>query len=305
MNILVTGGLGAVGSHLVKELRARNYNVVVADLQHNNSESYYRVDVGQYRQLERIFDREAFDFVFHLAAEFGRWNGEDFYETMWNTNAIGTKNILRLQKQHGFRQIFFSSSEVYGDWSDLMTEDVLSTQPLRQMNDYAISKWANELQIMNSAQMDKTETVRVRLFNTYGPGEYYSPYRSAICRFVYCAIHDLPYTVYLSHTRTATYITDCAHTLANILDNFIPGEVYNIGGKDYHTIKEASDLVLKHTGKSGTLVSYKDSEPFTTKYKKVDVTKAIRDLRHNPIVGLDEGIRKTVDWMRFAYARRL
>ena len=303
MGDFVTGGLGAVGSYLVAELRSRNHEVWVADLPHHFSDTYYRVNVGHYRQLERIFEERNFDFVYHLAAEFRRWNGEDFYETMWQSNAIGTKNMLRLQKKHGFRQIFFSSSEVYGDWNGVMSEDVLMKHPIRQMNDYAISKWVNEMQVMNSADMDGTQTVRVRLFNTYGPGEYYSTYRSAICRFAYCALHDLPYTVYLEHTRTATYITDCARTLANISDNFKAGEVYNVGGTDYHTVKDASDLVLKHAGKSDQFVVYKESEPFTTKDKKVDVTKALRDLNHKPAVQLDEGIRNTVEWMRKVYSR--
>src|SRR3712207_4723430 len=105
MKILVTGGLGAVGSYLVHELRSRAHDVWVADLPHNNQEKYFRVNVGHYRQLERVFEREQFEYVYHLAAEFGRWNGEDFYETMWNSNAVGTKNMLTLQKRHGFRQI--------------------------------------------------------------------------------------------------------------------------------------------------------------------------------------------------------
>jgi dTDP-glucose 4,6-dehydratase len=302
VKILVTGGLGAVGTAIVQELERRGEEVWVADLPHHFSERYYRCDVSAYRQLERVFEQNSFDLVYHLAAEFGRWNGEDFYETMWVANAIGTKNVLRLQARHGFRQVFASSSEVYGNWQGVMSEEVLMQHPIRQMNDYAICKWVNEMQIMNSAEMDGTETVRVRLFNTYGPGERYSPYRSAICRFAYCALHDLPYTVYLGHHRTATYISDCARTLANISENFVPGEVYNIGGRDYHDMKTASDIVLKYVGKSDRLVTYKDGEPFTTKDKKVDVTKAERDLRHDPRVGLEEGTRNTIDWMRAQYS---
>ncbi len=66
-----------------------------------------------------------FDCVYHCAAEFGRWNGEDFYEQLWRTNAVGTKNIIRLQERLNFRLIHFSSSEVYGDWPELMVETVM------------------------------------------------------------------------------------------------------------------------------------------------------------------------------------
>ncbi len=75
-----------------------------------------------------------------------------------------------------------------------------------------------------------TESVVVRLFNTYGPGEYYSPYRSVNCRFFYCALHNLPWVVFSGHLRTSTYLADTVRTLANIADSFRPGETYNIGG---------------------------------------------------------------------------
>src|SRR5207244_1121596 len=107
------------------------------------------------------------------------------------------------QERCRFRMVMFSSSEIYGDWDGIMAEEVSETHALRQLNDYAITKWVNELQIQNSAAVRGTETVTVRLFNTYGPGEPYSAYRSAICQFVYCALHDLPYTVYLGHHRTS------------------------------------------------------------------------------------------------------
>jgi dTDP-glucose 4,6-dehydratase len=128
MNILVTGGLGTVGAGLVKEVRKRGHRAVSCDVLHQPDEIgfslrtdveaplYARCDVGEYRQIERVFDRMGpFDYVYHCAAEFGRWNGEDFYESLWHTNAIGTKNIIRLQEQLRFRLIHFSSSEVYGD----------------------------------------------------------------------------------------------------------------------------------------------------------------------------------------------
>jgi len=301
MRILVTGGLGTVGHVLVKELEQRGYEVWICDLPHYHRENYIRCDVGSAQQLGRIFDRHTFDFVYHLAAEFGRWNGEDYYDTLWRSNALGTKNIIRLQERQGFKLIFFSSSEVYGDYPDVMKEDVMDHYEVRQLNDYAISKWVNEMQVMNSVAQHGTESVRVRLFNTYGPGEYYSSYRSVICRFVYHALMDLPYKVFLDHHRTSTYSTDTARTLANIAERFKPGEVYNIGGEQYHDIKYLSDLILDELGKNDSLVEYVESEPFTTKDKKVDISKSKRDLDHDPKVSLEEGVPLTIDWMKSVY----
>jgi len=299
--ILVTGGCGAVGVPLVEELRRRGNEVWVVDLAHAEGPNYIRCDVGQHRELERALDAAKFDLVYHLGAEFGRWNGEHHYERLWQSNVIGTKHMLRLQEERGFRMIFASSSEVYGDYDGLMTEDVMMEHAIRQMNDYAISKWVSELQIMNSRDRFGTETVRVRLFNTYGPGERFSEYRSVVCQFVYKALHDTPYTVYLNHHRTSTYIDDCVRTLANINERFKPGEVYNIAGDEYHDIKTLSDIILKQLGKSDKLVKYIETEAHNTRDKKTDPARAKKDLGHENTMRLEEGIRRTIAWQKELY----
>ena len=303
MKILVTGGLGAVGAPLTRDLRARGHEVWVCDLPHSEGPNYVRCDVGDYRQVQRVFERANFEFVYHLAAEFGRWNGEDYYEKVWQSNAIGTKNLLRLQEARKFRMVFASSSEVYGDWDEVMSEDVLMQHPIRQMNDYAISKWVNEMQILNSAERFGTETVRVRLFNTYGPGEPYSEYRSVACQFIYRALHDMPYTVYLDHHRTSSYIDDTVRALANITERFKPGEVYNIAGDEYHDIKSLSDMILKCLGKDDKMVKYVPVEAHNTRNKKTTIAKAARDLDHKPTVPLSVGIPRTIEWQKEVYRR--
>lgn len=314
MRMLVTGGLGTVGSGLIKELRSRGHHVVSADLHHAHDEIgfslrtdvekpvYARADVGCFREIERVFEKMGpFDYVFHCAAEFGRWNGEDYYERLWNTNAVGTKNMIRMQERLKFRLVHFSSSEVYGDWPELMIENVMDQHEIKQMNDYAMTKWVNEMQVRNSAIQYGTETVVVRLFNTYGPGEYYSPYRSVNVRFLYCALMGHPFVVYKGHYRTSTYLADTVNTLANILDNFKPGETYNIGGTEYHSIEQLSEVVLKVTGADPALVTFKESEILTTKVKKVDTSKSLTDLRHANSYSLDAGMKLTCDWLRRVY----
>jgi dTDP-glucose 4,6-dehydratase len=317
MRMLVTGGLGTVGAGLVSDLRRRGHHVVSCDIAHQPDEAafslptdvpvplYARCDVGEFRQIERVTERLGpFDYVYHCAAEFGRWNGEDFYELLWHTNAVGTKNIIRLQERLKFRLIQFSSSEVYGDWPELMVETAMDDHEIKQLNDYAMTKWVNEMQVRNSALRYGTESVVVRLFNTFGPGEYYSPYRSVNCRFLYCALNGLPWTVFRGHSRTSTFLADTVRTLANIVDNFKPGETYNIGGTRHHTIEELSDAVLKVTAASPSLPQYRDSEVLTTHHKLVDVSKAIRDLGHQDTYSLEEGLRITADWMRQVYNLR-
>jgi dTDP-glucose 4,6-dehydratase len=305
--ILVTGGSGFIGTNLVNELRSRGHNVVACDLLNHELPDYIRCDVRKFRQVKRVFDTFGpFDYVYHLAAEYGRWNGEDHYENLWETNVIGTKHMLRMQEQKKFRMIFFSSAEVYGDYEGEMTEEVMVANPIAdtyQMNDYAISKWAGELMCLNSATMFKTETVRVRPVNCYGPHEEFNPYRGFIPKFIYHALHDKAYTVYEGHKRIIDYVEDTCNTFANIVDNFIPGEVYNVGGRAEweHDIKEYSDMVLSACGKDDSLVTYKQAEPHTTKIKQMDFSKAEKDLRHDPKISPEEGIKKTVDWMKWYY----
>ena len=301
--ILVTGGKGFIGTNLTIELRKRGHEVWTCDIIHAEDKNHIRADVSSYWQMERLFDKHSFDYVYNLAAEYGRWNGEDHYENLWRTNVIGLKNVLRLQEKYKFYQIFFSSCEVYGDYDGVMSEDIMDKIPIKQMNDYAISKWVGELQVLNSAKMFGTKTVRVRPLNCYGPHEYYSPYRGVIPIFVYSALNNLPYTVYKNHYRIFDYVEDTSRTLANIMDNFIPGEVYNIGSKEEWIIdiKHLSDLILRHLNKTDKLVTYKETEPFTTRIKQVDFSKIRNDLKHEPKVPIEEGIPRYIEWMKRVY----
>jgi len=302
--VLVTGGKGFIGSNLVLELRKRGHEVWICDLMHSSEDRHMRCDISKYRQVEKVFERQSFDYVYHAAAEYGRWNGEDYYENLWLTNAIGTKNLIRAQERKKFRMILFSSAEVYGDYDGIMKEDVMDSIPIKQMNDYAMTKWVNEMQVLNSSAMYGTETVRVRLVNAYGPYEHYTPYRGVIPNFIYKALMNMPYTVYLNHRRIFDYVEDTSRTLANIIDNFIAGEVYNIAGrKEWECeIKQVSDLILDYLGKDDSRVEYKKAEPFTTRVKKIDSCKAAKDLGHDPKITLEEGIPKTIKWMKNLYS---
>ena len=301
--ILVTGGRGFIGTNLTLELRSRGHHVWTSDVLQGEDGQHVKADVGVYQQMDALFRKHQFEYVYHLAAEYGRWNGEDHYENLWRTNVIGTKNMLRLQEQHQFRMVFFSSAEVYGDYDELMSEDVMDRIPIKQMNDYAISKWAGELQCLNHAMMFGTKTVRVRPVGCYGPHEYYSPYRGVIPIFVYNTMKGTPFTVYRGHKRIFDYVEDTCKTFANILDNFIPGEVYNVGSKEEWaiSIEELASIVLETMGGKSNLAILKGEEGFTTRIKVVDYSKSRRDLKHDPQIDICEGIKRYVAWMRKTY----
>ncbi len=299
--VLVTGSEGTLGSRLVQVLQNRGHEVWKVDLQHQADERFMRADVSEYRQLEKVFEQN-YDYVYHLAAEFGRINGEEYYDTLWKTNVIGTRNILEWQLKKGFKLIFSSSSEIYGEAAELLlTEDLPSQKTIIQHNDYALTKWVNEVQIMNFEKRYHSPVVRLRLFNAYGPGEYYHPYRSVVCLFVYRALKGVPYDVFEGYSRVFMYVDDLIPTMANVIEKFKAGEVYNVGGTEYRSVQELSDLVLKYTGGDPGLVRYLPEDKHNTVSKRPDIAKAMRDLGHNPTALLEQGLPVTVEWMRRVY----
>ena len=298
--ILVLGSEGTIGRPLVAGLTKRGYDVTTADLVHTNRPNHARCDVSRYRQIKKLFDQNEFEFVYNLAAEFGKKNGEDFYEQLWSSGVVGLKNLLDIQKKKKFRMVHFSSSEIYGSIeppTGFLREDLSETMSLFQENDYAISKWVNELQIRNA----HTKTMVIRLFNSYGPGEYYTPYRSVVSLFIYRALHDLPYNVYLDYHRVFMHSDDLVRTLCNLESHFKSGETYNIGGEEYVEVKKVSDMILKYLGKDDSLVTYLEKDVHSVTNKRPDIAKAKRDLGHKLLVPLSVGIPQTIEWQKKVY----
>jgi len=299
MKILVTGSQGTLGTPLVKELRKRGHKVHCCDIQHENEDNYYRCDIAEYRQLYNVINLNKFDLIYNLAAEFGRINGEMYYEQVWKTNVIGFRNILELQRIFGFKLIHASSSEIYGELDNYVYHELDSPAP--QGNDYAISKWVNELQCKNFITKYKAEIMIPRFFNAYGPGEYYNDFRSVVCLFCYRALFDIPYTVYQNYYRVFMYIDDFIPTLANCCEKFEAGMIVNIGGKEYRSVKELSNIILTQLNKDDKLVTYMEEDVHNIKSKRPDIKLASFHLNHSPSITLEEGIKKTLDWMKGVY----
>lgn len=298
MRIAVTGHLGTIGRPLTAALRAAGHEVVGIDLRHDVDG--VRADVADYRQLEAAVPRDA-ELVYHLAAEFGRHNGEEYYEQVWRTNGTGTKNVLKLQQQRGFKLIFASSSEVYGERSDPLLREELPLSPLLLTNDYAISKLVNEAQIQNAQKQWGSKTMTLRFFNAYGPGEFYHAYRSVVCLFTYRALKRLPYTVYDGYYRVFQYIDDLVATLAYAADHFRPGLVANVAGYEYRSVRELHDMICESVDVDLSKVTFLPEEKHNVVSKRPSIARARAWLNHNPDVPLATGLKTTIDWMREQY----
>ena len=298
--ILITGSEGNVGLAMQKISNIYNHQIFGCDLHHKKSDNYMRADIGEYREIEKCIKEFNPSIIINLAGEFGRWNGEDFYEKVWKTNAIGLKNLIRLQNEHGFRLVHASSSEVYGDFKGTMNESVMDKFPIRQLNDYAISKWVNEQQIQNSIDMHNLDSIIFRIFNTYGPGEEFNEYRSAVSRFIHCCLNNEPYTVYSGHERTHTYIDDCARMIFEISLRGVSGEAYNLAGPDRTSMTQINKMIEEISGtKSINCKISTNPEPHTTAIKIVSNEKFTRLMNNSfEFTPLSEGLENTIKWYK-------
>lgn len=300
MRILVTGSQGTLGKPLVKELLSRGHRVFGADLIHAPGD--YRTDVAEPRQVERTFAYVKPDVCYHLAGEFGRINGNNYYEQLWRTNCLGTKNVIESCITHGTHLVFASSSEAYGHLADkgTLTEAMLDATTPRFHNEYALSKFTNEQQIKTAIPRGLSATI-LRFFNVYGPGEYYSDYRSVICLFIYRALKKLPVTVYAKTHRSFLYIDDWTRPVANVCElALLNGDAYNIGSPEVCNVAKMYSMVCEEVKQSGKLTLI-DNEESNIANKLPSLTKARDTLGLMNTVDLREGIKRTVAWMREIY----
>lgn len=324
MRILITGSEGVLGSTLKKELRRRGHNVFGCDLMHAPDEQVQRADIAERRQLARVFEMSKPDLVYHFAAEFGRMNGQEYYEQLWRTNCIGTRNVIEESINAKAKMVFASSSEAYGMADDYapkgqdFQERWLDLYAPQFHNEYALTKYTNERQITMAARNDKLDAVILRFFNAYGPGEPYSPYRSVVCLFTYRLLKGLPITVYRNYYRTHMFINDWCQGVANISredvfssigfnknwdgsggTEYVP--VFNIGGEEYESVEALTNKIIKLIGGTKSEITYLDAEKANVVSKKPNNLLANLWLDHNPSTTLDQGLPPTIDWIREKY----
>jgi dTDP-glucose 4,6-dehydratase len=295
--VLVTGAMGALGRMLVPVLEARGHRVLATGRRHG--ERVTRMDVTNACQVEEVFERFSPEVCVHLAGEFGRKNGQENAQALWLTNCVGTHNVISASRWHNTRLVFASSSEAYGRLADehTLTEDLLTTHVPSFHNEYALTKYANELQVAIALR----KATILRFFNVYGPGEEYTPYRSVVCQFVYKALHGLPVTVHKGMSRSFLYVDDWAEAVANVLG--APNGTYNIGSRSQVPIEDLWRMVATRTGTTSE-VTYALREKENVAHKAVDVTRAKEwlGLRQTP---LDEGLEKTIAWQIERYGREV
>jgi dTDP-glucose 4,6-dehydratase len=299
--VVVTGGAGFLGSHLCEALVARGDRVVAVDdmstgvadnvdlLRTNPAFELLVADVSEGVPVEGPVDA-----VMHFASPA---SPPDYLARPLETLAVGsegTRHALALAGAHGARFILASTSEVYGDpvvhpqpetyWGNV--------NPVGPRSVYDEAKRFAEALTMATHRAWGLDVGIVRIFNTYGPRLRPGDGR-VVSNFLVQAIEGSPLTVYGdgSQTRSLCFVEDEVVGILALLDSTLTGPV-NIGSPDELTVLELAGAVLELTGSSSTIVH----EPLPTDdptRRRPDIAMARRDLGWEPVVPLEEGLRRT------------
>ena len=317
-NVVVTGGYGFIGSHLVSALLDRGDTVTVFDFAKNTRDTsidfdrhpnfrFVQGDVTDIGSLSQALI-SGVDTVFHLAAIVGVKNYMDDPLRVLDVNVIGTRNVLELSRQHGTRVVFASTSEVFGkNPNPPFAEDddrVLGSTKTARWS-YSTSKAMAEHLVFAMHSAYELPVTVVRYFNVYGP-------RQAPIFVVSQSVHRIlnghrPYLFDTGdQTRCFTYVDDAvAGTLLAAESNAAIGEAFNIGSMTETSMRAVVDLAIK----TADVDSVSEAEPVDTaeryggRYEDIprripDSTKAQRELGWRLTVDVAEGIRRTIDWAR-------
>lgn len=287
MKILVTGGGGFIGSHLVGRLRQENYQVVIFDKKTGQ-------DVNDFKQLKQVFSDNKFDVVVHLAAEAGVRRSFTEPELYERTNVLGTINLLECLRQASKTNLIFtSSSSVYGNSVRIpFREDDPVLEPLSV---YAATKRAAELACQVYAQHYGIKTTILRLFTVYGPNN-----RRDMVAFTFTKdiISGKPIKLFGKETsRDFTYVGDIVEGIVRTINRPMAYEIINLGNSAPVTVQQLIKEIEAITGKRAKvgLGRLPAADPQKT---WADITKAKKLLGWQPKINLKQGVANLVNWFK-------
>ena len=308
--VLVTGGAGAIGSNLTRELATLGAKrVVILDdlsaayewnIPSESSVLFVKGSVTDEIALKRVFGHRP-DVVFHLAAFFANQNSVDYPQRDLMTNGVGTLLVFQYAQMCGVERIVYASSgcSIYGASAPLpLTEDFVS---MHLTTPYQITKMLGELYANFFFHHYGLPIVKARFFNSYGPGEIPGQYRNVIPNFVYLALcgRPLPFTGSGEETRDFTYVMDIVDGLLRA--GYFPeavGQEFNIASGQEVGILDMARQVNDLTSNTAGIAQAERRVWDTKKRLLASIERARTVIGYEPQTSFDEGLRATVDWFR-------
>jgi UDP-glucose 4-epimerase len=303
--VLVTGGAGFVGSHLVERLSGRNEVTVLDDLSTGSVRNLeaapqeVRIHKGSVLEPKALAEAMAHaDVVFHLAARTSVPESVARPELYWQTNVEGTLNALKAAVDARVeRFVFVSSAAVYGNAEANPKVESMRPAPA---SPYATTKMVGEFACQETSGLKGLETVALRVFNAYGPRQDpASSYAGVIARFCAAIAEDRPVEVFGDgeQTRDFLYVTDLAEGLELAAERDVAGETFNLGSGSAISVNDVARALSEITV-TPVRVARKETRPGDVRHSRADIEKAMDRLGFAPRTSLREGLERTLAYYR-------
>ena len=306
MNIVITGGSGFVGSYLCEKLINDGHKIIVIDnlltgstenindLLDNESFSFIEQDVQDHIEIE-----DKVDYVLHFASAASPKAYTEHPVNTLKAGSVGTINTLGLAKKHSAEYLLASTSEVYGDplISPQNEEYWGNVNPNGERSMYDEAKRFAEAAVATYSRSYGLKTKIVRIFNTYGPRMQLNDGR-VVTNFIVQALRNENITIYGdgTQTRSFSYVEDTVAGIISLM-NSTEYDVFNIGNPNEMTVGKLAEKIIELTD-STSEIKYLELPNDDPKQRKPDITKAKTKLNWEPKVNLDEGLAKTITWVK-------
>jgi nucleoside-diphosphate-sugar epimerase len=305
MRVLVTGGGGFIGSHLVERLLRDGHEVRVLDnFATGRRENLLGLD-GEFELVEgdlQSYERahtavRGCEAVLHQAALPSVPRSIQDPLTSNASNVVGTLNVLLAARDSDVRRVVYaSSSSVYGQNADLPKREQMPAEPIAP---YAVAKLAGEGYCRSFSQVYGIETVALRYFNVFGPRQDpLSQYAAVIPNFITAFLHGSPPLVFGDgeQSRDFTYIDNVVEANLLAIDaERVVGERFNIACGERITLNRMLADLRELSGRD-LEAEYEESRPGDIRHSLADISHAERGLGYRPVVDFSEGLRRTYEF---------
>jgi len=311
--ILVAGGAGFIGSHVVDELINEGNDVVILDnlcrgfLDNVNPKAeIVKGDVSDNNLILNLFDKHKFDYVFHFAAQSAIGLSNFIKRYNHNVNTMGSINLINASVIHDVKCfVFISTIGVYGSQTPPFDEEKTKPHP---QDSYSISKYAIELELKTAKRMFDLDYVIFRPYNVYGERQDIGDrYRNVVGIFMRQVLENKPITLVGEGEQkfAFTYVSDISKVIAK--SPFVKeahNEIFNIGSEgEITSLKELAKIISDSMGAELNITHLPKRKEAAVAYSKIEKAKRIFNWR--PTTKVKEGIKKTAEWVKKTGVRRV